>query len=114
MIASPNSTTRMRVIRGASAQPSTLSRETRGPRCVEVVLEDDGGRDGVNLPLLAELAGAAALGTDDGFRFLGAEPFVPAGDGPSGSALDQMREVLSASGLRSARAVGIQGQTDHS
>src|SRR5919199_4440574 len=79
---------------------------------IQVVLEDDGGGDGVEPAALAGAARVAALRAHDRLGLPGRQALVPQLDRHAQDARGDPREVPRAPRLRPGRAVGVERQPD--
>jgi hypothetical protein len=80
---------------------------------IEIILEDDGGGDGVDLAALADAASVAALGADDRLGCLRRLALVPQLHGHADNPRRDSGEVLRATCLWTDRAVGVERQPNH-
>jgi hypothetical protein len=80
---------------------------------VQVVLQNDRGREGVDLAALAHAPGAATLAADNCFGRLGAESLVPHVHRHTHHSLSEPSEIPGSPSLATFRAIGIERQTDH-
>lgn len=80
---------------------------------VQIVLEDGGGGQRVELAALAQALQIAALGSGDIFRSPSGEALVPHFHGQADHALGDAREVSRAARLRAFGTVSIQRQANN-